>query len=404
MAHEVELLADAHGLAVFGEPGAVELFLRQAGVPSRELDLSHLAPAVESGSQLAQTVAEAATQSGRWVKLTEESAEALKSGALMRGSREGSARAILTDNGKISEILEIVSKPGAMLANPAVLAGAAGIMAQLAMQQSMEEITAHLRAIDEKCDDILRAQKDAQLAELIGVGAVIDEVYRIRTRTGRVSAVNWSKVQDAPQTIYAVEAYALRQLERIEERLGGSISRGSLPAVIDRSGREAHDWLVVLARCWQLLDAHTILELDRVAGTDPDSLTEHGSELRASREERRARISGHATAIVLQIHDIERRANRGALVHPRANRELHGASKPAIARIRETVGVLGGRLPRSYVEERRWRRAAADAGQRIQDAGVRGAGSAARAAEGGYEEVRAAGERLIRRLRPPEDT
>jgi len=76
-----------------------------------------------------------------------------------------------------AKILEF-TKPGfvgSMLTNPAMLAGAAGIMAQLAMQQTMEEITEYLAVIDEKVDDILRAQKDAAIAEMIGVGMVIDD-------------------------------------------------------------------------------------------------------------------------------------------------------------------------------------------------------------------------------------
>jgi len=36
-----------------------------------------------------------------------------------------------------------------------------GIMAQVAMQQTMDEITDYLATIDEKLDDVLRAQDDA---------------------------------------------------------------------------------------------------------------------------------------------------------------------------------------------------------------------------------------------------
>lgn len=39
--------------------------------------------------------------------------------------------------------------------------GAAGIMAQVAMQQTMDEIIDYLATIDEKLDDVLRAQEDA---------------------------------------------------------------------------------------------------------------------------------------------------------------------------------------------------------------------------------------------------
>ena len=74
-------------------------------------------------------------------------------------------------------------------------------MAQLAMQQTMDEITDYLATIDEKVDDVLRAQKDAVLADMIGVDFVIEEAMTIREQVGRVSEVTWSKVQATPATI-----------------------------------------------------------------------------------------------------------------------------------------------------------------------------------------------------------
>ena len=61
------------------------------------------------------------------------------------------------------------------IAAAAALAGAAGIMAQVAMQQTMDEIIDYLATIDEKLDDVLRAQEDAVWADMIGVGLDIDE-------------------------------------------------------------------------------------------------------------------------------------------------------------------------------------------------------------------------------------
>lgn len=55
------------------------------------------------------------------------------------------------------------------------------------MQQTMEEITEYLKAIDEKVDDILLAQKNAEIAKMIGVGMVIDETMFKREHVGRIS-------------------------------------------------------------------------------------------------------------------------------------------------------------------------------------------------------------------------
>lgn len=100
-----------------------------------------------------------------------------------------------------------------------MLAGTAGIMAQLAMQQTMEEITDYLATIDAKLDDVLRAQEDAVWADMIGVGFDIDEAMTLREHGGRVNEVTWSKVQDSSATIGRTQAYALRQLDALAEKL-----------------------------------------------------------------------------------------------------------------------------------------------------------------------------------------
>ncbi|MGK5643329.1 hypothetical protein ACSNOK_34415, partial [Streptomyces sp. URMC 126] len=89
-----------------------------------------------------------------------------------------------------------------------ILTGAAGVMAQLAMQQAMDEITDYLKAIDAKVDDVLRAQKDAVLAYMIAAGDLLDEAMAVRESVGRVSEVTWSKVQGVGFTISRTQIYA----------------------------------------------------------------------------------------------------------------------------------------------------------------------------------------------------
>jgi hypothetical protein len=182
MDDDIELISDGDGLAVIGSPTAVERFLVFEGLPSKDLGLPRLGSALSAVAGAAQTGSEIAANSGRWVQLTEQSARALKKYELMKGSHAGVSRAVLTKNGKIKGLLEITRTPGSLLSNPALLAGAAGLMAQLAMQQAMDEITDYLAAIDEKVDDVLRAQNDAVLADMIGAGFVIDEAMAVRER------------------------------------------------------------------------------------------------------------------------------------------------------------------------------------------------------------------------------
>lgn len=159
MDDDIQLMSDGDGLAVIGSPAAVERFLVSEGLPSRDLGLPRLGSTLSAMAGATQAGSEIAANSGRWVKLTEQSARSLKKYKLMKGSHPDASRAVLTENGKLKGLLELVRTPGSFLTNPAVLAGAAGLMAQLAMQQTMDEITDYLATIDEKVDDVLRARR-----------------------------------------------------------------------------------------------------------------------------------------------------------------------------------------------------------------------------------------------------
>ena len=174
MDDEIQLISDGDGLAVVGDPAAVERFLVSEGLPSEDLGLQRLGSVLGAGAGVAQAGSEIAADSGRWVKLTKESAQLVQKHGLRRSSKTGLSTGTLKgSHGQIKGFVEFAKGPGTLLTNPAVLAGAAGIMAQLAMQQAMDEITDYLATIDKKLDDVLRGQKDAVLADMIGVDFVI---------------------------------------------------------------------------------------------------------------------------------------------------------------------------------------------------------------------------------------
>ena len=193
---------------------------------------------------------------------------------------------VTESGGRIVRLVQFERGPGALLTNPALLAGAAGIMAQVAMQQTMDEIIDYLATIDEKLDDVLRAQEDAVLADMIGAGLDIDEAMIIREHAGRVNEVTWSKVQATPATITRTQAYALGQLDALAEKMEGKAKIGDLAQMAQEAESKAQRWLAVLARCFQLQDAIAVLELDRVLDAAPDDLDGHRLGLKASRRKR----------------------------------------------------------------------------------------------------------------------
>ena len=238
-----------------------------------------------TAAAVAQAGSEIAANSGRWVKMTKESAQAVKKYGLMKNSTTGLSMGVVTKpGGRITKLVQFERGPGALLTNPAILAGAAGIMAQLAMQQTMDEITDYLATIDEKLDDVLRAQEDAVLADMIGAGMDIDEAMAIREHAGRVNEVTWSKVQATPTTITRTQAYALQQLDALAEKMEGKAKIGDLAKMAQEAESKVQSWLVVLARCFQLQDAIAVLELDRVLEAAPDDLDGHRLGLKASRQ------------------------------------------------------------------------------------------------------------------------
>jgi hypothetical protein len=201
-------------------------------------------------------------------------------------------------------------------------------MAQVAMQQAME-ITDYLATIDEKLDDVLRAQEDAVQADMIGVGLDIDEAMAIREHAGRVSEVTWSKVQATSATIARTQAYALRQLDALAEKVERKAKIGDLAKMAKEAESKVPGWLVVLARCFQLQDTIAVLELDRVLDAAPDDLDGHRLGLKASRQKRLDTISQSTGRLMARMDAAAGTANTKVLLHP--------ATSPAVVQSREHV-------------------------------------------------------------------
>lgn len=396
---EIELISDGDGLAVIGDPAAVDRFLSSAGVASKDLQLHQkLGSALNAGSGVAQAGWQLAANSGRWVKLTEESAKALKLGKAMKGSSDGVSRAIATTGkGKVTKILEF-AKPGSvgsMLTNPAMLAGAAGIMAQMAMQQTMEEITEYLKVIDEKVDDILLAQKNAELAKMIGVGRVIDDAMFKREKVGRVSDVTWSNLHGAAQTIATTQAYALLQLDALASKMEKKSRVGELAKLSGTTEATVEEWLAVLARCFQLQDGLDILELDRVLDSTPGDVDNHRAALRAARAKRRDDISKSTERLLSRMDAAAVGANEQTLLHPlKAHRVVRSGNEVAgdVHVFHEKLGIDGSR---SAIEPKPWREAVGDARDDAVEMGGRGAKAVGYFSTKTFESAKAGTEKLV---------
>ncbi|UQU62748.1 hypothetical protein COUCH_27425 [Couchioplanes caeruleus] len=377
MDDEIQLISDGDGIAVVGDAAVVERFLASEGLSSKDLGLQKLTSVAGTGAVVAQAGAEIAANSGRWVQLTRESSQLVQKYGLRESSRTGLHTGVVRGSrGQIKGFVEFAKKPGSLLSNPAVLAGAAGIMAQVAMQQTMDEITTYLATIDEKVDDVLRAQKDAVLARMIGVGFVIEEAMTVREKRGRVDEVTWSKVQSAPATIAETQAYVLRQLDALAEKVERRTGIADLATTAGQAESTVQEWLAVLARCFQLQDALAVLELDRVLDASPDELDGHRLGLKAARQDRLDHIRRSTESLVARMRAAAGTANAKVLLHPTKSPAVVQAGNQVAARVHEFHGRLGIESGHQSAEARRWASAAAEARDQALATGVKGIGAA----------------------------
>ena len=377
MDNEIQLISDGDGLAVIGDATEVERFLTSEGLMSKDLGLARLTSAAGTGAVVAQAGAEVAANSGRWVKLTRESVHLIEKHGLRKSSKTGLSTGVVKGSkGQVKGFVEFVKGPGTVLTNPAVLAGAAGVMAQVAMKQSMDEITSYLAAIDEKVDDVLRAQKDAVLARMIGVGLVIDETMTIREHRGRVDEVTWSKVQNAPTTIAETQGYVLGQLDALAEKLEHKTKIGDLASTAKDAESTVREWLAVLARSFQLQDAIAVLELDRVLDASPDELNGHRLGLKAARQDRLNHIARSTEQLVARMSAAAATANAKVMWNPTSSPAVIESSNQVASSVHDFHERLGIESDRQSSETRRWVDAATEARDKALDTGAQGIGAA----------------------------
>ena len=262
--------------------------------------------------------------------------------------------------GDIKSWIQVVKSPASMVTNPAMLAGAAGIMAQIAMQQQMDEIADYLATIDAKLDAVLRAQANQVLARLDGVDLAVREAESVRDAVGRVSEVTWSKVQNSAQTIHETQGYALRQLGDLAIQIEEKNKVGDLAETAKAAEAEVQKWLVVLARCFELHDAVGVIELDRVLDASPDELDRHRLGLKSARRDRLELISERTEELLARMNAAVGRANSKVLFNPKQSPAVVKSSNHVAAEVHEFHDLLGIESGRESSEARRWREAAAE--------------------------------------------
>jgi hypothetical protein len=204
---------------------------------------------------------------------------------------------------------------------------------------------------------------------MIGVELVIDEALTIREQVGRVSEVTWSKVQATPVPLARTQAYALRQLDAIAEKLE-TTNVGDLAKTSKEAEIKVQEWLAVLARCFQLQDAIAVLELDRVLDASPEELEEHRVAIRIARRNRLELISRSTERLMARMDSAAGTANAKVLLNPTTSRAVVQSTNHIATTVVDFHGRLGIELDRQSWNARRWLDAAVEVRDKVLETGT----------------------------------
>lgn len=370
MADQIELLSDGDGLAVVGAPGAIERFLDSTGLRSvaRDLGMDKLSSVLGTGAEALRSASDASVNVGRYVKLTKESAERVKEFGLMPTKTRGIRHAMVGDPGAIAKWIQIEDSPASLIMNPAVLSGAAGLMAQLARQQEARELRELLAAIDRKIDDVRRTQRDEVLAEMDRVVLAIKEAQAIHQHGGD-EATAWQKLTPVHSTIGKVQSSALRALGALADKMDGQHSVAGRARLAQEVEAEVTVWIAVLARCFELQDEFAVLEIDHVLRSAPANLDAHRLGLRAALEERRDLVVEATTSLLERLDDAAKASDEHVLLHVRAARAVLRSANAVAVSVEELTSPLGVAPTRTQLTGTLWRDAAGNRRQ-LKNAGA----------------------------------
>lgn len=315
---EVELISDGENLLVSGNNRrAVEQFMRAKGLlaKSRDFGSERLSPALRSSAELFKTASEVVADSALWLKITPESADAIKEFGLTDSGVPGVAYAMAGTRGSIKEWLKIDTTAGAKLANPAVLSGVAGALSQAARQQEAAQLRDLLETISQKLDQVIRGQRDEILGDLAGIEREIRAAFVSLEMDGAMDSLTWSKLSGASLQIRQVQSKAILQLGGVADDLEQHKGIGDLNVQLQLAKGTVQVWLSAIARCTTALDELAILELDHYAAIAPDRVNSKRLSIDASRHDDQVQLYEGISVLMQRMDWAAETVNQHAILH-----------------------------------------------------------------------------------------
>jgi type IV secretory pathway VirJ component len=221
----------------------------------------------------------------------------------------------------------------------------------------------------------------------------------LKYTVGRVSDVTWSKIQHSSATILENQAYALRQLADLTNKIEDKAKVDDLAKIAKTAEVEVSRWLAEIARCFKLHDAIAVLELDRVFDTAPNELDEHRLGLSVARQDRLELISDSTQLLLERMSVAADRANAKVLLNPIQSPAVVRSTNNAASEVHELRQLLEIDSRDTSSESRRWGAAAGEQWGKVRDASAGGIDSAKRLNTGTLDQARSAKDKVAGKAR-----
>lgn len=316
MVESIQVIDDGDSMALLGDLEAIDGFLQSHHLQSLAEPINPHTDRGYLSGMVAQVLGDRAI-SGKWVRQDGKAPKTLSQYDLHRDQRTGlSAGTVLVKDGGEAQGGQRFLGGVESALSPVLLTSIGALITQYELQQTMQAMVKYLQRIDRHVGDILRAQRDTVLTNMVGANLVIEDALAARNQIGHVSQTTWDKVQATSLAIAQAQAYAIRQIDDITEKMGDGSGAHDPGTDMGNYRDQINEWLAVLAGSLRLQDAGTILELDRVAQVEPDELDQHRRAAKTSREHRVRVISDNADHLLKQVDQTAEKANQEVLLHP----------------------------------------------------------------------------------------
>ncbi|PLC10843.1 hypothetical protein AUQ48_16095 [Kocuria flava] len=262
----------------------------------------------------------AQAQSGRWVKLTAESATVLRQAGITASTKDGMLAGVA--RGPAGSIAAHLRFKPAVLATPAAPMVLAATVTAMAFRQAAKDMTDYLQEIDLKVEQLLAETRNTEVSRLRGISLALDEATRIHEQLGTVSSTTWSKIQGDSTDLHIALSSALEHLRGFADDAGTAVSSSEFSSVTGKIRSQLPFWLAVLSTAITLQDRLAVLEIARVTATAPLELDNHRAAIELARADRLGGVSRAVRSLAGAFHRLDLLTNGEKLRHPRRSTQI----------------------------------------------------------------------------------